>query len=158
MSTVKRSVFRATSESMVIQVRESSDVLRLVNRVAGSKATYTFQDILGKSPALLQCIKLAQNASRGNANVLILGASGTGKELVAQAIDNHSPRRPGGGGYQQGPFSCGDREDLPRRPFLPDQHPDQHLLDQSPCPLPCRTPKQSCRSRPNRAEMVNGVA
>jgi transcriptional regulator of acetoin/glycerol metabolism len=84
-----------SAESMVIQVRESSDVLRLVNRVAGSKATYTFQDILGKSPALLQCIKLAQNASRGNANVLILGASGTGKELFAQAIHNHSPRRTG---------------------------------------------------------------
>ncbi|MCX7038133.1 MAG: sigma 54-interacting transcriptional regulator, partial [Spirochaetes bacterium] len=75
-----------SAESMVIQVRESSDLLRLVNRVAGSKATYTFQDILGKSPALLQCIKLAQNASRSNANVLILGASGTGKELFAQAI------------------------------------------------------------------------
>jgi transcriptional regulator with PAS, ATPase and Fis domain len=62
---------------------------------AESKVTYTFQDILGKSPALLQCIKLAQNASRSNANVLILGASGAGKELFAQAIHNHSPRRLG---------------------------------------------------------------
>ncbi len=81
--------------SMIIRVRESSDVLRMVNRVAGSKASYTFQDILGKSPALLQCIKLAQNASRGNASVLLLGESGTGKELFAQAIHNHSTRRPG---------------------------------------------------------------
>jgi sigma-54 dependent transcriptional regulator, acetoin dehydrogenase operon transcriptional activator AcoR len=81
--------------SMVIRVRESRDVLRLVNRVAGSKATYTFADILGKSPALLQCIKLAQNASRGNASVLILGESGTGKELFAQAVHNSSPRRAG---------------------------------------------------------------
>ena len=83
------------AESMIIRVRESSDVLRLVNRVAGSKAAYTFQDILGKSPALLQCIKLAQNAGRSNANVLILGESGTGKELFAQAVHNHSPRRTG---------------------------------------------------------------
>jgi transcriptional regulator with PAS, ATPase and Fis domain len=83
------------AESMVIRVRESSEVLRLVNRVAGSKAIYTFQHILGKSPALLQCVKLAQNASRSNSYVLILGESGTGKELFAQAIHNHSPRRTG---------------------------------------------------------------
>jgi transcriptional regulator with PAS, ATPase and Fis domain len=80
------------AESMVVRVRASRDVLRLVNRVAGSKATYTFHDILGSSPALRQCIKLAQNASRTNANVLILGESGTGKELFAQAIHNDSPR------------------------------------------------------------------
>jgi transcriptional regulator with PAS, ATPase and Fis domain len=64
----------------------------MVNRVAGSKAAYTFHDILGSSPALKQCIKLAQNASRTNANVLILGESGTGKELFAQAIHNESSR------------------------------------------------------------------
>ena len=80
-----------SAESMVIRVRESSDVLRLVNRVAGSKATYTFQDILGKSPALLQCIKLAQNASRSSANVLILGESGTGKELVRAGSPQSQP-------------------------------------------------------------------
>jgi transcriptional regulator with PAS, ATPase and Fis domain len=85
----------ASAESMVIRVRESRDVLRMVNRVAGSRAIYTFQDILGKSPALLQCIKLAHNASRGNSNVLVLGESGTGKELFAQAIHNHSPRSSG---------------------------------------------------------------
>jgi sigma-54 dependent transcriptional regulator, acetoin dehydrogenase operon transcriptional activator AcoR len=84
-----------SADSMIIRVRESSDVLRMVNRVAGSKASYTFQDILGKSPALLQCIKLAQNASRGTASVLLLGESGTGKELFAQATHNHSPRRSG---------------------------------------------------------------
>jgi sigma-54 dependent transcriptional regulator, acetoin dehydrogenase operon transcriptional activator AcoR len=84
-----------TAASMVIRVRESRDVLRMVNRVAGSKATYSFSDILGKSPSLQECIKLAQNASRGNASVLILGESGTGKELFAHAVHNASPRSAG---------------------------------------------------------------
>jgi transcriptional regulator of acetoin/glycerol metabolism len=82
-------------DAMVIRIRESKAFLKMVNKIAGSKAIYTFSDIVGRSAELLECIKLAKNAARSNSSVLILGESGTGKELFAQAIHNYSPRRKG---------------------------------------------------------------
>jgi two-component system response regulator PilR (NtrC family) len=56
------------------------------------RTSYRLENIIGKSPnmqALLHSIpKIAQN----NSNVLITGESGSGKELVARAIHNLSPR------------------------------------------------------------------
>jgi sigma-54 dependent transcriptional regulator, acetoin dehydrogenase operon transcriptional activator AcoR len=82
-------------EAMVIRVRESKSILKMVNRITGSHAIYTFDDITGTSPELLKCISLAKMANRNCANVLILGESGTGKELFAHAIHNDSSRNSG---------------------------------------------------------------
>ena len=54
----------------------------------GSGAKYEFEDIIGSSPQLLETIELAKKASQTNANVLIYGETGTGKELFAQSIHN----------------------------------------------------------------------
>lgn len=54
---------------------------------------YTFNHIVGKSPAIVELKKIALKAAKTNAPVLILGESGTGKELFAHAIHNASPRR-----------------------------------------------------------------
>ena len=54
---------------------------------------YSFKDIIGESDAIKETIKLAQIASNGQSNVLIMGETGTGKELLAQSIHNNSPRR-----------------------------------------------------------------
>lgn len=52
-----------------------------------------FHDILGQCPAMKQLYKdIKKVAASPNATVLILGASGTGKELVARAIHNASPK------------------------------------------------------------------
>lgn len=48
--------------------------------------------IVGSSPAMLAVYKLIARVAPSNANVLITGASGTGKELVARAIHEHSKR------------------------------------------------------------------
>lgn len=53
---------------------------------------FTFNDIKGKSLVLLDLIKEAQNVSIHNADTLIVGETGTGKELFAQSMHNHSPR------------------------------------------------------------------
>jgi transcriptional regulator with PAS, ATPase and Fis domain len=82
-------------EAMVIRVRESKAILKMVNRITGSRAIYTFDDITGNSTELLKCISLAKMANRNSANVLILGESGTGKELFAHAIHNDSSRKNG---------------------------------------------------------------
>ncbi|MGH7409942.1 MAG: sigma-54 interaction domain-containing protein, partial [Candidatus Methylomirabilis sp.] len=54
---------------------------------------YTFDHIIGTSPALEQVKRLALKAAEGNSTVLLLGESGVGKELFAHAIHHASPRR-----------------------------------------------------------------
>ena len=48
--------------------------------------------IIGGSPKMLEVYKIIGRVAPSNANVLITGGSGTGKELVARAIHQHSPR------------------------------------------------------------------
>ena len=58
-------------------------------------ARYSFADILGDSRAMRDAIRLARTASEGGYPTLIVGETGTGKELFAQAIHNASARRAG---------------------------------------------------------------
>jgi PAS domain S-box-containing protein len=51
-----------------------------------------FDDIVGKSPALLQVLADVEKVAGGDTTVLITGETGTGKELIAHAIHNRSPR------------------------------------------------------------------
>jgi len=52
------------------------------------------QGIIGNSPRLLMCITLMGHAAKSDANVLICGETGTGKELFAKAIHLNSVRKP----------------------------------------------------------------
>jgi two-component system response regulator AtoC len=48
--------------------------------------------VIGRSPAMVEVYKLVAKVAPGKSTVLLLGESGTGKELVARAIHRHSPR------------------------------------------------------------------
>jgi DNA-binding NtrC family response regulator len=50
-----------------------------------------FHGIVGKSPAMLEVFEMVRKVARHYTNVLLVGATGTGKELVAQAIHQMSP-------------------------------------------------------------------
>ena len=54
---------------------------------------YTFSDIIGRSPSMRSLFDLLPVVADSDSTVLIRGASGTGKELVARAIHNLSPRK-----------------------------------------------------------------
>ncbi len=56
---------------------------------------FGFDNIIGKSKPMQQVYELIQLAAPSKSNILVLGDSGTGKELVAKAIHHHS-RRAGG--------------------------------------------------------------
>ena len=49
--------------------------------------------LIGQSPAILEVIRIAQQAAASNATILIRGESGTGKEILARAIHRWSERR-----------------------------------------------------------------
>jgi PAS domain S-box-containing protein len=54
---------------------------------------YTFEDIVGKSRAFKKIFALLPDIARSDATVLIEGPSGSGKELLARAVHNLSPRQ-----------------------------------------------------------------
>jgi len=56
------------------------------------ESRYTFEDIIGRSQAMMNLFKIMPQIAESDSTVLILGASGTGKELFAQAIHNLSYR------------------------------------------------------------------
>jgi len=51
------------------------------------------QEIIGEAPAMQEVFRAIGRLSQSNISVLINGDSGTGKELVARALHQHSPRR-----------------------------------------------------------------
>jgi formate hydrogenlyase transcriptional activator len=53
-----------------------------------------FEEIIGKSTALRRVLRQVETVAPTDATVLIYGETGTGKELIARAIHNLSPRRP----------------------------------------------------------------
>ena len=53
------------------------------------------ESFTGKSPAMEKVYRLIRQAAKSNANVLVEGPSGTGKELVAKALHDLSPRASG---------------------------------------------------------------
>lgn len=59
----------------------------------GYIAKYEFKDIIGKSPQILKVIEKAKKIADIGATTLIVGETGTGKELFAQSIHNASKRR-----------------------------------------------------------------
>ena len=53
---------------------------------------YIFADIIGTSAELLRSVNTAKEAADSKSAVLLIGETGTGKELFAQSIHNHSSR------------------------------------------------------------------
>ena len=79
-------------------VEKASEGIRLkrqnleLNRRLDEK--FGFEGVVGSSPQLLALIERMKRIAPTDATVLIQGETGTGKELVAQAIHQNSPRKP----------------------------------------------------------------
>lgn len=56
----------------------------------GHEATYTFKDIIFVSPKMKEAVEMAKRVSILDIDVLIVGETGTGKELFAHGIHNHA--------------------------------------------------------------------
>src|SRR5262249_5728938 len=57
------------------------------------KAGHNFEQIIGRSPALMEVLAHVGRVAPTDASVLITGETGTGKELIARAVHSASPRK-----------------------------------------------------------------
>jgi formate hydrogenlyase transcriptional activator len=57
------------------------------------QTTHNYSEIIGTSAAMKEVFQLVSQVAASQSTVLILGETGTGKELIARAIHNSSPRR-----------------------------------------------------------------
>jgi len=79
----------------LIILNEIKRARTLVTRMIGAKAKFTFEDVRGVNGKFLETVNQAKMVSQSNSNVLLLGESGSGKDVFAQAIHNESGRSAG---------------------------------------------------------------
>ncbi|MFD0049780.1 sigma-54 interaction domain-containing protein [Actinomycetes bacterium NPDC127524] len=74
--------------------RDVTKLEKLIRNNAARKGdtAYTFESIIGESSLIKEVIEHAKRATRTSSSVLIIGETGTGKELFAQSIHNGSAR------------------------------------------------------------------
>ncbi len=73
-------------------IHEADTRLRMQQRRQQAAARHRFDDLEGRSPAMLRAVASARRFARTDLTILIAGESGTGKELFAQSIHNESAR------------------------------------------------------------------
>ena len=85
------------NEELKLTVKKALENYRLIkeNRFLSEALSdrYRYGNIIGKSKAMLEIYDLISKVAQSRASVLITGASGTGKELIAKAIHYDSPRK-----------------------------------------------------------------
>lgn len=82
--------------STAIKLKQSYnevDKLRKAKQMLEEQISQPFRDIIGNSPAIHEVFTLIDKVAATDANILILGENGTGKELVARAIHQKSLRK-----------------------------------------------------------------
>lgn len=82
----------ATLSSAVQLRRSRREVSALREQVDSLGSGGLITDIIGRSPAMAEVFSTIEKLQDTDANILILGENGTGKDLVAQALHCHSPR------------------------------------------------------------------
>ncbi|HFB61653.1 MAG TPA: sigma-54-dependent Fis family transcriptional regulator [Bacteroidetes bacterium] len=67
--------------------------LRSTNKLLVADQDHVFSNIIGQSKAMEKVLKTVEKVAKTDANVLILGENGTGKEVIARAIHRASHRK-----------------------------------------------------------------
>ena len=95
------------SVGTVMLFSEIERARRLIVRMSGREARFCFADLIGRDPKFIEIVEMAKEASGSRSNILITGESGSGKDVLAQAIHNASGKR-------GGPFIAINCSSIPR--------------------------------------------
>jgi len=85
--------FVKDSEIIDKEIVSSSSLQAGPHRGLRNGTRFTFADLVGADETFLTCLKMARSAAGSPSPIMLLGETGTGKEMFAQAIHNYSSRR-----------------------------------------------------------------
>jgi len=91
--SVKPIIFNNKKAGAVATFKDFDKLHRSIFRISENPETFTFDNILGSSPAFTAVKEQAKHIGKQDVTVLLIGESGTGKELFARAIHYESPRK-----------------------------------------------------------------
>ena len=127
--SISTSVLRGKDGEAVGGVETFRDLSALERLRRTIRQQYTFHDIISKNHAMRRMLDILPDVAASDSTVLVQGATGTGKELVAHAIHNLSSRR------ANTPLSPSIAERFPIRCW----NPSSLGMSKVPSPVPSRT-------------------
>ena len=80
------------NQTLIDKVTEAYRSRKAPERTVKVDRAEGFEMLVGRSPAMLQLMKVVSKVARTDANILITGENGTGKEILAREIHRLSPR------------------------------------------------------------------
>jgi PAS domain S-box-containing protein len=93
--SVTTSLLQDSEGRIIGGVETFQDISAIKELQKALRQQHSFEDIVSKDPKMLRIFSLLPQVAASGSTVLIEGASGTGKELIARAIHHHSPQRSG---------------------------------------------------------------
>jgi len=90
LQKLEEEVDRRTEEITRLKAQVEQENFYLRDEI---KTEHDFTNLIGEGRAMQECRKAIQQVANTNSTVLILGETGTGKELIARAIHELSPRK-----------------------------------------------------------------
>jgi PAS domain S-box-containing protein len=91
--SISTAVLRDNDGNVLGAVETFRDLSTIENLRKELEKSYSFEDIISKSPLLHKIFAILPDVAESESTVLFQGPSGSGKELFARAVHNLSPRR-----------------------------------------------------------------
>ena len=91
--TYTRTMFIDITEQVLMEQEKARLEAQAVYLQEEIKVTHNFEELIGSSSSLKKVLKNVERVAPTDSTVLITGETGTGKELIARAIHDLSPRK-----------------------------------------------------------------
>lgn len=82
---------------LILVVKNAQEKVKMANRIftleRNVQSKYSFNNIIGNSPLIIDAISVAKKSANSEIPILLIGETGTGKEVFAQSIHYESDRR-----------------------------------------------------------------